>query len=621
MASFEADRQALISLIGVEEKVVGRGLPGYDDLMEQQYAYSSHRDDMAPLFIIKPQNEEDIIQVLRFAAEKNYRVAVRPGGHQYSGASSVSPKHAGILLDLEWTFREFSPSDDGLITMGISFALIDVNQRLKELNLFVPHGQCAHVHVGGHAHTGGYGNSCRGFGLFGDHIMAIKIITADGHCRWIERGTTDKDESELFWAVLGGSPGNFAILTHIKLQAHNSAHHPHARGLRLVVPYTTRVARALLQVKADMASDSNLPEWRCNKELPPDFDMCITVLSVDMAGYDLPAVAMKVFGRLQKAAKAVLGGDDDSPTPETSDDDQAESGQSFYEKIGLLKQDFDEFKTKLENRLREDASHGFLRPLAIEKPAFIVVWAQWSNVNGLPESQQEVPPGPWFDAIRFAAGATSSRSVKIEQNWTKGDAKQEGLSFLTGQWTWPIKREFVWPYDKRTYCTNSTTLNTSGWVKDMTDRMEAALSLPSYLKGLRLAMQVFHFGGPQAAFITNKQKLDTAYSWRDDTTVQLVMDCFHLPRAKGLARQWQEQNDVVFKGPNSGFAPGMDRRVLWGSYAGNEAEKSLDAAWRFYFEDEAKYKKLQRIKQRVDPDNLLTPNDFAIHAPPKVPAA
>jgi len=150
----------------------------------------------------------------------------------------------------------------------------------------------------------------------------------------------------------------------------------------------------------------------------------------------------------------------------------------------------------------------------------------------------------------------------------------------------------------------------------MTDRMEAALSLDSYLKGLRLAMQVFHFGGPQAAFITNKQKLDTAYSWRDDTTVQLVMDCFHLPRAKALAKQWQEENDVVFKGPESSFAPGMDRRVLWGSYAGNETEKSLDAAWRFYFEDEAKYKRLQRIKQRVDPDNLLTPNDFAIHAPP-----
>jgi len=64
---------------------------------------------------------------------------------------------------------------------------------------------------------------------------------------------------------------------------------------------------------------------------------CITVLSVDVAGYDLPALAMKFFGRVQGAAQALLG----------HDDEQAEGGQSFYEKIGLLKEDFDEFKTKV----------------------------------------------------------------------------------------------------------------------------------------------------------------------------------------------------------------------------------------------------------------------------------
>jgi len=75
--------------------VVAKGTRRYDELMEQQYAYSSHHEDMAPLYIILPKDEEDIIQVLRFAAKKDYRVAVRTGGHQYSGASSVSPKHGG----------------------------------------------------------------------------------------------------------------------------------------------------------------------------------------------------------------------------------------------------------------------------------------------------------------------------------------------------------------------------------------------------------------------------------------------------------------------------------------------------------------------------------------------
>lgn len=96
--------------------------------------------------------------------------------------------------------------------------------------------------------SGGYGNSCRGFGLFGDHFKEIQVITADGHHRWIKRGTPDEKEAELFYAVLGGSPGNFAIMTHIRLQALKSEAHPYARGLRVIAPYTNRVMRRLLQV-------------------------------------------------------------------------------------------------------------------------------------------------------------------------------------------------------------------------------------------------------------------------------------------------------------------------------------------------------------------------------------
>jgi hypothetical protein len=155
----------------------------------------------------------------------------------------------------------------------------------------------------------------------------------------------------------------------------------------------------------------------------------------------------------------------------------------------------------------------------------------------------------------------------------------------------------------------------------MIGRIEAALD--GYKKGARLAMQVFHFGGPAACFITNPQKHDTAYSWRDDTTVQLVMDCFYVPTPGGkqFAEDWQKQNDIVFKGDGSSFAPNMDRRVLWGSYAATDEEKSLDAAHRFYFEDEDKYKTLQRIKTRVDRNNLLTPNAFAIRAVPDAAVA
>lgn len=68
--------------------------------------------------------------------------------------STAALSLGGILLDLSETFTDFKADANGLVEMGISFRLADLNKRLAELNLFVPHGQCAHVHVGGHAHTG-----------------------------------------------------------------------------------------------------------------------------------------------------------------------------------------------------------------------------------------------------------------------------------------------------------------------------------------------------------------------------------------------------------------------------------------------------------------------------------
>ena len=54
---------------------------------------------------------------------------------------------------------------------------------------------------------------------------------------------------------------------------------------------------APLQVKADMASDSNLPEWRCNKELPPDFDMWVPCVDAHVC----------VCGRSEFAVTALHG--------------------------------------------------------------------------------------------------------------------------------------------------------------------------------------------------------------------------------------------------------------------------------------------------------------------------
>lgn len=83
--------------------------------------------------------------------------------------------------------------------------------------------------------TGGWGQLTRAFGLFGDHITWIRLITADGAERKIFRDTENALEKEIFYAVLGGSPGNFGVLTHIELKPHHDDDHLNSRGLKVTI--------------------------------------------------------------------------------------------------------------------------------------------------------------------------------------------------------------------------------------------------------------------------------------------------------------------------------------------------------------------------------------------------
>ncbi|KAG5178609.1 hypothetical protein JKP88DRAFT_158492, partial [Tribonema minus] len=212
---------------------------GHSDYEEHRYQYatSSHGHDgaMSPAAIVYPQYpnaDADVKLAIQWAADRGVAIAVRTGGHQYCGVSSTGG--ANIQLDMSRAYTEFEyDAATGLLRTGISHKLIDFRAKLAERGLFVAHGQCSHVRIGGHAQTGGYGQLSRAFGLFGDHIVAIRIITADQEVRELTRDSAVAADQELFWAVLGGSPGNFGVLTHVTIRPHHDEDHPNAHGMKV----------------------------------------------------------------------------------------------------------------------------------------------------------------------------------------------------------------------------------------------------------------------------------------------------------------------------------------------------------------------------------------------------
>lgn len=511
----------MATITGVTGQQFVPGSHAYQD-QKYQYASSSHEVDhhMDPGLIIKPKNKDDIALALKYAKSQKIAVAIRTGGHQYSGASSTSGPN--IQLNLKETFRGpddqtiFEKDGQTFIRTSVSWSLGQFNAYLGKNKVFVPHGQCINVHIGGHVQTGGYGQLARSFGLFGDHVLSVEIVDHEGNAKEVTKAT----DPELFFAILGGSPGNLGVLTHFTIQVHRDSDYQGSRGLRSVYLYSPKILKGLLDILVEMSDDENFPR---------NYDYCVSVLS---SSFELPALLPGVDDKMKDIHPEIFGKD----------------GLPFW-------------------------------------PRVIVVYAQW-----VPFDKSDSPNMAWFDRIR-------------EHSLPLGGVHEKPMSELTGDWIFRNVREFDHPYVKRTYSTSSTTLGKDGWASWVTDRIDSLVKPEA--NRCFLSAQLQCIGGKYSKFTTNAGN-GTAFSWRD-TSLICTLDCFHETDAKTRAEDWQKVNDEEGNGAKGIFSK-QDKRVLWGSYGSFD----LDASWQYYYEDRAKYERLQRARQAADPDGIFTPNPFCV---------
>ncbi|KAH7053624.1 hypothetical protein BKA57DRAFT_525571 [Linnemannia elongata] len=258
---------------GFQGKVVQRGDEAYEESV-YQYAWSSLIDEgiIEPEAILYAQHDADVIAAINYAKTHNIAIAIRTGGHQYSGASSTNGRN--IQLDLSSTYTSFhwEHADHSQVTLGISIDVGTLQKKLGEKGRFVPMGVCRQVHLGGHVQTGGHGQFTRSFGLLADYVQKVRIITADGQVRWVERGRTE--DKDLFYAILGGSPGNFGVLTDVTLNVLKDEDHPESRGFRALFLYSEATLKRLLDVMVDQDD---------TPDTPGDYDYCLSMMSASPA--------------------------------------------------------------------------------------------------------------------------------------------------------------------------------------------------------------------------------------------------------------------------------------------------------------------------------------------------
>lgn len=194
-----------------------------------------------PALIVQPTGAADVRNAVTFARERNLLLAVKCGGHSFSGKSTCD---GGMMIDLSSlrSARVDAASKTAYVAGGSLLGELD--HEAMSQGLVTTAGTVSHTGVAGLTLGGGFGRVARRFGLALDNVKAVDIVTADGQLRH----ASAEENPDLYWAVRGGG-GNFGVVT-----AFEFGLHPMQRqviGGEVIFPLAH--ARELLKFYADFS--------------------------------------------------------------------------------------------------------------------------------------------------------------------------------------------------------------------------------------------------------------------------------------------------------------------------------------------------------------------------------
>jgi len=168
--------------------------------------------DRHPALIVQPSGAADIINAVNFARERNLLVAVKCGGHSFSGKSTCD---GGMQIDLS-SFRGARVDTESKTAYIAGGSLLgELDHEAMAHGLVTTAGTVSHTGVGGLTLGGGFGRLARRYGLALDNVTGVDIVTADGKLLHADAN----EHPDLYWGVRGGG-GNFGVVTSFEFKLH-----------------------------------------------------------------------------------------------------------------------------------------------------------------------------------------------------------------------------------------------------------------------------------------------------------------------------------------------------------------------------------------------------------------
>ncbi|MET9431351.1 FAD-binding oxidoreductase [Streptomyces sp. NPDC003036] len=185
--------------------------PGDTEYATARRLYNTRFDHLRPAAVAYVAGDDDVRECLAFARRHGTPVAIRSGGHSYTGWSSGTGR---LVVDVSGIDRV--RPDGTSAAVGAGARLVHVYRALARHGRTIPGGTCPTVGISGLTLGGGHGVASRAYGLTCDSLTGATLVTADGR-----RLTADAEQHpDLFWALRGAGAGTLGVVTELRFRTH-----------------------------------------------------------------------------------------------------------------------------------------------------------------------------------------------------------------------------------------------------------------------------------------------------------------------------------------------------------------------------------------------------------------
>jgi FAD/FMN-containing dehydrogenase len=161
----------------IQGRVTNSADPTYEGL-RRSMVWNHFVPERYPRIIVEAEDENDIVEAVRFARANRMKVAVRGGGHSWVG---FSLRDDGLLVDLGHLNRVAIDARARRAVIQPAIRSREFNLLLAERELAFPVGHHPTVPMSGFLLNGGLGWNFNAWGPSCFSIEAARVVTADGN--------------------------------------------------------------------------------------------------------------------------------------------------------------------------------------------------------------------------------------------------------------------------------------------------------------------------------------------------------------------------------------------------------------------------------------------------------